>query len=219
MTDLDSEYSYTNAAPTHANNYLWPVVFAELDTLLGCSPDELEGAKRRVLDLGCGNGATSNELARRGNEVVGVDPSESGIAQARSVHSMPRFEVASAYDDLPARYGVFDAVISLEVIEHVMWPRAFADVAYRSLKPGGHALISTPYHGYWKNLALALTGKMDDHFTALWDGGHIKFWSERTLTRLLSEQGFTQIRFLRVGRIAPLAKSMVAIARRPITEG
>ena len=59
---------------------------------------------------------------------------------------------------------------------------------------------------------MALTGKMDDHFTALWDHGHIKFWSEKTLTQLLKEAGFKTISFERVGRIRPLAKSMIAVA-------
>jgi 2-polyprenyl-6-hydroxyphenyl methylase/3-demethylubiquinone-9 3-methyltransferase len=53
---------------------------------------------------------------------------------------------------------------------------------------------------------------MDAHFTALWDHGHIKFWSIPTLTTLLKEAGFKRVRFLRVGRIPSLAKSMIAIA-------
>lgn len=76
------------------------------------------------------------------------------------------------------------------------------------------AILSTPYHGYWKNLTLAIFGKMDAHFTALWDHGHIKFWSMRTLTILLEEAGFRDIQFERVGRIPPLAKAMIAVARK-----
>ncbi|QXP84016.1 methyltransferase [Methylococcus sp. Mc7] len=83
------------------------------------------------------------------------------------------------------------------------------------VKRGGKAIVSTPYHGYWKNLALALSGKMDAHFTALWDHGHIKFWSMKTLSTLLEEAGFRDIRFERVGRVPVLAKSMIAIARKP----
>jgi len=60
-------------------------------------------------------------------------------------------------------------------------------------------------------LALALTGKMDTHFSPLWDGGHIKFWSVQTLKSLLSEAGFEDISFVRVGRIPLLAKSMIAV--------
>jgi 2-polyprenyl-6-hydroxyphenyl methylase/3-demethylubiquinone-9 3-methyltransferase len=72
-------------------------------------------------------------------------------------------------------------------------------------------IISTPYHGYWKNLALALTGQMDRHFTALWDGGHVKFWSVKTLSQLFAEQSLFPTRIIRVGRIPCLAKSMVLV--------
>jgi hypothetical protein len=56
---------------------------------------------------------------------------------------------------------------------------------------------------------------MDRHFTALWDGGHIKVCSVRTLRALLAEAGLQNIRLEFAGRIRPLAKSMIAIARRP----
>lgn len=75
-------------------------------------------------------------------------------------------------------------------------------------------MLSTPYHGYLKNLALALAGKWDDHLGPLWDGGHIKFFSKRTLRALLEEAGFQQIDLLRVGRVPALAKSLVAVVRR-----
>ena len=83
------------------------------------------------------------------------------------------------------------------------------------LSDGGTAVISTPYHGYVKNLAMAVTGKMDAHFTALWDHGHIKFWSVKTMTQLLNEAGLIVDHFAYVGRIPPLAKSMIAVARKP----
>lgn len=93
-------------------------------------------------------------------------------------------------------------------------PRTFASCLHGLLEEGGTAIVSTPYHGYWKNLALAITGKMDDHFTALWDHGHIKFWSILTLRTLLEEAGFRTVTFRRVGRIPALAKSMIAVARK-----
>lgn len=124
-----------------------------------------------------------------------------------------RFAERSACDDLAGEFGRFDAVASLEVIEHCYWPRRFAAVL-ALLKPGGVAIISTPFHGYWKNLALALAGRFDLHWSPLWDGGHIKFWSEATLGTLLRE-GFVDVAFHRVGRLPPLARSMVAVARRP----
>ena len=170
----------------------------------------------RLFDLGCGNGSVCARYAGRGLRVTGVDPSTEGIQMARSRHPQLDVHPGSAYDDLAARYGRFPCVLSLEVVEHLYDPRRYAATLFDLLEPGGTAILSTPYHGYWKNLALALAGQMDGHYTALWDHGHIKFWSIQTLSRLLAEAGFeSTIRFHRVGRIPALAKSMVAIATRP----
>jgi 2-polyprenyl-6-hydroxyphenyl methylase/3-demethylubiquinone-9 3-methyltransferase len=122
--------------------------------------------------------------------------------------------VGDAYEDLAETHGTYPAVVSLEVIEHLTEPRRFLRTMHGLLEPNGLGIVSTPYHGYAKNLALALSGKMDNHFTSLWDGGHIKFFSMRTLGQLLTEAGFTDLRFRRVGRIPPLAKSMIAIFRK-----
>ena len=154
-------------------------------------------------------------LTEQGWDVTGVDPSAEGIAQARAHYPALKLYEGSAYDDLAARYGRFPVVTSLEVVEHVYAPRQYAATLFDLLEPGGTAIISTPYHGYWKNLVMALSGKLDNHFTALWDHGHIKFWSIRTLTALLTEAGLVDLRFERVGRVPALAKSMIAVARRP----
>jgi 2-polyprenyl-3-methyl-5-hydroxy-6-metoxy-1,4-benzoquinol methylase len=154
-------------------------------------------------------------LHQRGFDVQGIDYSESGIQVAREHYPYLKLDVGSAYDDLAGKYGKFQLLLSLEVVEHLFFPRKFAKTAFDLLEDGGTAVISTPYHGYWKNLALALSGKMDAHFTALWDGGHIKFWSVETMTTLLTEAGFRDIQFYKVGRIPALAKSMIVVARKP----
>ena len=56
---------------------------------------------------------------------------------------------------------------------------------------------------------------MDAHFAALWDHGHIKFWSPASLGRLLREAGFAAPEVVRVGRVPPLAKSMIVAATKP----
>lgn len=176
-------YRWENANQTCAHNYLLPA----LEKIVGGL--EQKGIELRAFDLGCGNGALANWLASRGWEVVGVDPSTEGIAQANEHYPELRLEQGSAYDDLAMRYGQFPLVISLEVVEHVYAPRDYTKTLFALVQPGGHAIISTPYHGYLKNLALALTGKMDKHFTALWDHGHIKFWSIKTLKRCSPSKG------------------------------
>jgi 2-polyprenyl-6-hydroxyphenyl methylase/3-demethylubiquinone-9 3-methyltransferase len=200
-------YKYSSEKPSHTGEYLWTPVFEILD-------DEVSKSDE-VFDLGCGNGAFTSALNKEGYDVIGVDPSEEGIRKGRDAYPDIDLHVGSAYDDLRSEYGTFPAVVSLEVVEHVYYPRKYAGCVYDLLQPGGVAILSTPYHGYWKNLALALAGKMDDHFTALWTHGHIKFWSRDTLGKLLREVGFQEVVFRRVGRIPPLAKSMIAVARKP----
>lgn len=189
-----------------AHEYLLPTVAGALDGLTYKT--------KKAFDLGCGNGSVAHWLSERGFAVTGVDPSDSGIAEAQ--RAFPHIEIrqGSCYDPLKDLYGTFPVVISLEVIEHVYSPRQFAHCVYDLLEDGGHAIISTPYHGYLKNLSLAVAGKFDDHFTALWDHGHIKFWSPRTITTLLTEAGLTVEKIYRVGRLPPLAKSMVVVAKK-----
>ena len=181
------DYRYESTAPTCANTYLWPV----LTDILAKNPL----LERRAFDLGCGNGATANMLFERGYDVTGIDLSESGIALARKSFPHVKLHIGNVYDDLAETYGQFPLVVSLEVIEHCFDPRRFAKTFYNLIAPGGVGVLSTPYHGYWKNLALAVAGKWDGHLTALWDGGHVKFFSIHTLGELLPEAGFDDIRF------------------------
>jgi 2-polyprenyl-6-hydroxyphenyl methylase/3-demethylubiquinone-9 3-methyltransferase len=167
---MADEFKFASADAEHTAQYLLPAV---LRILAG----EGESAKTSIFDLGCGNGATAEILRRHGYEVVGVDPSTSGIREAHRAYPNLQLFVASAYDDLAARFGRFQVGLSLEVVEHVYYPRKFAATLFSLVRPGGLAIVSTPYHGYLKNVGLALSGKLDSHFTALWDEGHIKFWS------------------------------------------
>ena len=206
MKDHIAESSYATAEATWSNHYLWPPLRNILKARLHSG--------NRIMDLGCGGGATAAMVAGLGFSVTAVDPSETGIQVATEAYPTVRFAVRSAYDDLSTEFGEFDAVISLEVVEHCYWPRLFTKTILSLLRPGGLAIISTPFHGYWKNLALAIAGKFDAHWSPLWDGGHIKFWSEKTLHALLDEAGLLEVEFQRVGRVPPLAKSMIATARK-----
>ncbi len=177
---------------------------------------QLDIDSKEVFDLGCGNGAIANWLTEQGYSVCGCDPSRSGIAEANLAFPTLDLRLGSTEDRLSTIFGTFELVVSFEVVEHVYAPRNYAACLYNLLVPGGYAVISTPYHGYWKNLALALTGQMDSHFTALWDHGHIKFWSIRTITQLLTEAGFRVVQIQRIGRISALAKTMTLVVQRPL---
>jgi 2-polyprenyl-3-methyl-5-hydroxy-6-metoxy-1,4-benzoquinol methylase len=209
MTDTAvdiSGYAYEDGELNDSHHYLVPSLLEILASL------SIPTEHRRLFELGCGNGAVSSVLQGEGYQVIGVDVSTQGLEQAQRRHPKLLLRPGSAYDPLVETYGQFPIVISLEVVEHLYAPRIFAKTLYDLVEPSGTAIVSTPFHGYWKNLALAVTGKMDKHFTALWDHGHIKFWSMSTLKALLEEAGFRNITFRRVGRVPALAKSLIAIA-------
>ena len=203
-----SGYTYEDGDLNPSHEYLVPSLLEILGGL------HIPQDRKHIFELGCGNGAVAEVLTRHGYHLTGVDVSIQGIEQAQSRYPHLSLQRGSAYDRLAESYGRFPIVISLEVVEHLYDPRAFARTLFDLVEPSGAAIVSTPYHGYWKNLAMALTGRLDHHFTALWDHGHIKFWSMATLGQLLQEAGFHSITFRRVGRVRALAKSMIAIAAK-----
>src|ERR1700687_5099956 len=202
-----SEYGYPNAEHCCTGEYLLPVV---RELVREVPPQAV------VADLGCGNGSLLAEFRQNVWELHGLEMSRSGIEHAAKAYPGIQFDYADLTADLSLHplAGRCDVVISTEVVEHVFLPRTYARNCCTFLKPGGILILSTPYHGYWKNLALALAGKMDFHYTALWDYGHIKFWSRPTITALLTEAGFEVKRFVGVGRVPLLWKSMIVVAKK-----
>ncbi|MCA0132441.1 class I SAM-dependent methyltransferase [Winogradskyella alexanderae] len=196
------DYNWRNDGFSHAHSYLIPALI-----------DMLPNDGSPILDLGCGNGAIANYLLDQGFDVYGIDASETGIALAKTKHP-ERFFIHDVSTDAlpePLQEIPFKTIISTEVIEHLYSPRKYiqfcSDILIQS--GGGALIISTPYHGFLKNLALSIFNAWDSHFTVLWDGGHIKFWSYKTLGVLLREYDFKSLAFKGCGRLPYLWKSMI----------
>lgn len=197
-------YDYATNRSGHHHQYLLP-------PLLRLLP---KGRRLRVLDLGCGNGSLTAQIAKQGHDVTGIDSSKTGVEHARASWPGVRFENHGFEELTPELFGgPFDVVVSLEVIEHVYRPRDLLRTARSLLKPDGLLIVSTPYHGYLKNLAIAATGRFDHHVAVHWDGGHIKFFSVKSLTSLLADEGFVDPHFEFGGRTRWLWKTMVCASR------
>lgn len=176
---------------------------------------------RRLLDLGCGNGAITAKLAAAGFAASGVDFEQHGIEIASMALPGIDFRVHDLAQPLPPELsGRFDLVVTAEVIEHLFLPRELFARAREAIGDrSGRLVVTTPYHGYVKNLVIALFGRCDHHASPLADFGHIKFFSKKTLAEMGRQCGFHSTRFTLAGRVPPLSASMVMTAeRRPLVE-
>jgi 2-polyprenyl-3-methyl-5-hydroxy-6-metoxy-1,4-benzoquinol methylase len=207
------EYKWENPKTT-AHEYIVPVIIKILKELN--LPSDA-----KILDAGCGGGYFLNELYKLGyKEIYGFDASFSGIkiAKRNFPHLSDRLHLHNVYEqnlpvDIPSEY---DVVISMEVIEHLYSPEKYIQNIHRWLKENGILIITTPYHGYLKNLVIALLNKFDTHFNPLWEGGHIKFFSKKSLIELLMKNKFDILKFRGAGRLPFLWKSMIIVSRKKI---
>ena len=114
----------------------------------------------RILDIGCGGGLLSEPMARLGAEVVGADAAERNIPVAR-VHAEEQglnidYRVTTA-EALAEAGEQFDAVLNMEVVEHVADPQAYLDACFALLNPGGLMTCSTINRNP-KSFAMAIVG-------------------------------------------------------------
>jgi SAM-dependent methyltransferase len=110
--------------------------------------------KRRVLDVGCGEGQLARRIAALGAEVVGIDPTVAQIREAQARGGGPQYVRATA-STLPIRSESVDAVVACLVLEHVEPFEPAIDEIARVLTPGGHfvlflnhPLLQTPGSGF-----------------------------------------------------------------------
>lgn len=170
---------------------------------------------RHVLDAGCGEGTLCSLITQAGINAAGFDRKQAAVEAARKAYPSIAFEVCDIErDDCPFGSGKFDTVVSTEVIEHLGKPSRLIEMARSCLRRSGYLILTTPYHGYVKNVMIALLDKWDYHHTPLWEGGHIKFWSRRTLGRLLEDYDFDVVRWSGVGRVPYLWHSVLVIAQK-----
>lgn len=207
MTNVVDSYGWQSSTSPESGGYITPKVLQILKRL----------RVSRVCDLGSGNGALAGALRDAGFQSAGVEYDQQGVEIARQGYPGVNFYNLGVQDDpttvLVAEGVAFDAVVSTEVVEHLFSPHLLPVFARQIVREGGYLVISTPYHGYLKNLALSVFNKWDKHHTPLWHGGHIKFWSRKTLTQLLEANGFKVTEFHGAGRLPWLWKSMILVAR------
>ena len=168
------------------------------------------------IDVGCGNGALTVKFCKFFNRSLGIDLSEDGIKFAKKYENEKiKFENESI-ENLIEKGREFDFVSAIEVIEHQYDPMDFLIKLSKITKKDGLVIISTPFHGYFKNLLISLLNLNDSHYTVLWKHGHIKFFSVKTFKKLVSTSKVPlQIKRISYsGRIYPFSNSMIFLLKK-----
>ncbi|MCH9833720.1 MAG: bifunctional 2-polyprenyl-6-hydroxyphenol methylase/3-demethylubiquinol 3-O-methyltransferase UbiG [Alphaproteobacteria bacterium] len=117
-------------------------------------------ADLRILDIGCGGGLLAEPMARLGADVVGADAAERNIPVAKVHAEQSGLTIDYRYttaEDMAATGEKFDAVLNMEVVEHVADPLAYLTACKNLLKPGGLHICST-INRNTKSFMMAIVG-------------------------------------------------------------
>jgi trans-aconitate methyltransferase len=148
-------------------------------------------AGERILDLGCGTGHLTAQIAERGAQVIGIDRSAEMIATARRNYPRLRFEVADAES---FRFPeLFDAVFSNAAIHWMKDQRAVATSIWQALKPGGRFVAEFGGRGNIRSIETALRRALRQAGHGVSDEPYYYFPSVGEHAQLLEAVGFTVI--------------------------
>jgi 2-polyprenyl-6-hydroxyphenyl methylase / 3-demethylubiquinone-9 3-methyltransferase len=122
----------------------------------GSADRPLEGLS--VADIGCGGGILAESLTQLGAKVIAIDPTPTSIEVARAHAARSNLEIdyrAITAEDLVASGQQFDAVMAIELIDHVDHQQAFVETLAKLVRPGGLLLFSTINRNF-KSYVLAI---------------------------------------------------------------
>jgi SAM-dependent methyltransferase len=169
------------------------------------------GPGRRVLDLGCRDGALTQAYTA-GNEVVGVDADREALAEAAKLG----IETQWADLDRPLDFAdaSFDVAVAGELLEHLRDPQLLVGEIHRVLRPGGTFVGSVPNAYRLKGRLRFLAGKAPET-----DPTHLQMFSPADVRALLARFEQPEVHFI-AGRLVPLharlfANDIVFAARKP----
>lgn len=151
---------------------------------------------KTILDVGCAQGTLALLLAEAGYSVVANDlrPEFLDYAKSRYEKGDIQFVVGNIFEVKLEKK--FDLIFANQIIEHLVYPVDFLRQLSGLLNPGGHVVVTTPNHSYFKNDLPTYTGigdpaqHVDRQFTADADG-HFFAYTAEELTESAKAAGFT----------------------------
>lgn len=171
----------------------------------------------QILDLGCGSGALGAFLAEYKQCICdGVT-----LSQEEARHAAPFYRQVHVADledcDLEQLFGEarYDYIVCADVLEHLRQPERILAACRERLAPQGRLLISVPNAGYSGLVAELLHGEFRYRQEGLLDRTHLRFFTRRSLSRFLAEQGWQVDDIDTIDRALPESEFRVAYDSLP----
>jgi SAM-dependent methyltransferase len=131
-----------------------------------------------------------------GHHVTGVDRE----AFPETLKNVDEFAVGDLEDGIPAEVGTgYDVVIAADVLEHLRHPEELMDEITRVLRPDGRLIVSVPNFGHWYPRTRTLVGAFDYDQRGILDKTHYRFFTRKSLARMVQRAGFEIRRHREVG--------------------
>lgn len=176
-----------------------------------------------VLDIGCGNGHLLYQLRHQFSQLMGLEFSAHRLEQAKAnLAGLPFTPIHGSAEEMTSiQDESVDCIVSADTIEHIPDVYAAAAEMFRILRPGGVLVINTPNIAFAKKRLLLLFGRFPSTSQPneglgseiLFDGGHLHYFTFRSLALLLERAGFVIARrtgFGKFGRAHDLYPSLLS---------
>ena len=205
MSGNNKEYNWEHNNADNSFNYLQKTINYIIENMIE--------NKNTLVDIGCGNGYLTKKISENFEEITALDESETAITQAKKNYAGKIKFLQTNLNNYNEKKKI-DCITAIEVIEHTYSPDNFLKKLYELSDNDTKIIISTPYHSFLKNLLIILTGKFDNHFSPLWEHGHIKFFSKKTLEEITKRNNFKIVKTFFSGRFYPISKSIIVVLKK-----
>jgi 2-polyprenyl-3-methyl-5-hydroxy-6-metoxy-1,4-benzoquinol methylase len=201
-------------APTPPSNRYFTAVDADLPNNSHAFQLRLVGRDKDVLELGCAAGHMTQALAAQGCSVVAVDVDADAADFAATFAKRALVDDLSSPEPLANLDEEFDVVLAGDVLEHLPRPDVLLRRCRSLLRPNGSLIVSVPNVAHVDLKLTLLRGEWEYREWGLLDRTHLRFFTRRSLDRLLRDAGYAPVELFRVVR--PLGTTELELDTRRV---